>query len=302
MQWRYMLAMIGLCWNLQALASDAELDALLQRTQTLKPSEKIYQFSRFFMGKPYVNGALGEGVAGSFDRVPMIRFDAFDCMTYVSTLMALVHADDTTTAQNNIRHINYQDGTIDYLKRLHFTSTDWNTENIQKGRLRDVTTLFIEKGVPLYQTSSIMLNRSAWLEKRPLDTIRIPLLNKQGQQERLNVLHSLAKALKPKLSRVHYLPLSALLDEENHLTPAFKNRLKSGLVMEIVRPKWNLTKQIGTYLQISHMGFVLYHHDRWWFHHATPTQHRVADVPLEDYLAGLKPSPTIKGIALFKVL
>ena len=39
-----------------------------------------------FLGAPYMNSPLGEDVAPDSD--PLIRFDAFDCTTFVETVLA----------------------------------------------------------------------------------------------------------------------------------------------------------------------------------------------------------------------
>ena len=73
-----------------------------------------------FLGKPYINNPLGEGVAPDTD--PLIRFDAFDCVTFVET--ALAHSN--LTELNKIR---YKDGKPTFINRNHFIETDWLENN-----------------------------------------------------------------------------------------------------------------------------------------------------------------------------
>lgn len=78
-----------------------------------------------FVGAQYLNNPLGEGVAPDLD--PLIRFDAFDCATFVETALA----DGDIDKLNKIR---YKNGKIDFLNRNHFIETDWleNNANLVK--------------------------------------------------------------------------------------------------------------------------------------------------------------------------
>ena len=78
-----------------------------------------------YLGAKYVFDPLGEEKAPDFD--PLIRTDAFDCVTFVDT--ALTNGDI-----NKLNKIRYKDGKIDFLNRNHFIETDWlvNNKNIVK--------------------------------------------------------------------------------------------------------------------------------------------------------------------------
>src|SRR5579863_9448532 len=45
--------------------------------------------SRYFLNTRYLIGALGEGPEAQYDQSPLYRTDAFDCVTFVSTVIAL---------------------------------------------------------------------------------------------------------------------------------------------------------------------------------------------------------------------
>lgn len=73
-----------------------------------------------FLGAPYANSPLGEEIAPDTD--PLIRFDAFDCTTFVETVLA----------NGDIRKLNrirYQNGNVGFLNRNHFIETDWLHNN-----------------------------------------------------------------------------------------------------------------------------------------------------------------------------
>ena len=73
-----------------------------------------------YLNKPYLANPLGEERAPDMD--PLIRFDAFDCTTFVETVLA----DGNLNKLNQIRYAN---GQIGITTRNHFIETDWLTNN-----------------------------------------------------------------------------------------------------------------------------------------------------------------------------
>lgn len=73
-----------------------------------------------YLGVKYVLDPLGEGVAPDPD--PLIRTDAFDCTTFVETVLANGDVDKLTK-------IRYKDGNPEFLARNHFIETDWLVNN-----------------------------------------------------------------------------------------------------------------------------------------------------------------------------
>ncbi|MDE6250007.1 MAG: DUF1460 domain-containing protein [Alphaproteobacteria bacterium] len=94
-----------------------------------------------YLGAKYILDPLGEGVAPDTD--PLIRTDAFDCTTFVETVMANGDVDRLTK-------IRYRDGVPGFLNRNHFIETDWLPNNANwvenvsaqygKTKIRHVTT------------------------------------------------------------------------------------------------------------------------------------------------------------------
>ena len=73
-----------------------------------------------YLGTKYQFDPLGEEKAP--DNDPLIRTDAFDCMTFVETSIA--HGDI-----EKLTNIRYKDGIIDIKNRNHFTELDWLENN-----------------------------------------------------------------------------------------------------------------------------------------------------------------------------
>lgn len=73
-----------------------------------------------YVGAAYKLDPLGEGFG--YDPDPLIRFDAFDCTTFVETVLA----DGNARRLNKIR---YRDGVVAFENRNHFIETDWMENN-----------------------------------------------------------------------------------------------------------------------------------------------------------------------------
>lgn len=112
----------------------------------LHPGDLIIEIGRFFLGAPYQSGVLE--VAGREKLV--INLEAFDCMTFVETVLALVRCASAeklspVELRRNLQLIRYRQGTIDgYASRLHYF-IDWLDDNQQKRTLQDLTRLFSGK-------------------------------------------------------------------------------------------------------------------------------------------------------------
>ena len=73
-----------------------------------------------YLGAKYVADPLGEGYG--YDADPLIRKDAFDCVTFVETSLA-------NGKLKNLNKIRYKDGDVNFLSRNHFIESDWLENN-----------------------------------------------------------------------------------------------------------------------------------------------------------------------------
>ncbi len=73
-----------------------------------------------YLGAQYVLDPLGEGYG--YDADPLIRFDAFDCTTFVETVLAGSDVE-------RLKRIRYRGGDVSFENRNHFIETDWLTNN-----------------------------------------------------------------------------------------------------------------------------------------------------------------------------
>ena len=260
-------------------------------------SSRIDAISAQFLGQPYLLSALGEGKQGYYDNAPLYRVDAFDCETYVDTVLALTMAHDTLAFKRYIRQVRYQNGQVAFIRRNHFTSLDWNQNNQQQGFLKDITTTFHDQhGNPIAKIAKALINKPSWYQHLSPDIIRINTPSKAEKNKRLAVLKQKGSLLPSTIAKIPYIPLTALFDQVGAPNIQLFNQIPNGAIIEIVRPNWNLEQQIGTHLNVSHLGFAILKNGRLMFRNASSLKHQVSDVPLIDYLREAQKSPTIKGI------
>ncbi len=93
--------------------------------------------SAAMLDRPYVNDPLGEGVEPDTD--PLVRYDAFDCLTYVEEVLALSLAPDPRHAADVRLSLRYGDNPPEYRYRHHFMELQWIPSAVEKGWLRETT-------------------------------------------------------------------------------------------------------------------------------------------------------------------
>ncbi len=255
------------------------------------------------LGKPYLLGALGEGDEGRYDQYPLYRMDAFDCETYVDTVLAIAFANNVSTFKQCIRKIRYRNGQVSFIDRNHFASLDWNQNNQKQGFLKDITTTIKDKNnQPVAKIANALINKPAWYQHFTDKNIRLNNTNASEQTKRLDELKNKGRKLKALNASIPYLPLSALFDSSGRANEYLFKQIPNGAIIEIVRPNWDLRKQIGTCLNVSHLGFVFWKHGTLIFRQASSIHNHTVDVSLIDYLRDARKSPTIDGINVQVVL
>lgn len=284
----------------QELSADKTIQQLYH-SLSIKPksdiSQRVAAISAQFLEKPYLLGALGEGIQGDFDQAPLYRVDAFDCQTYVDTVLALALANNLTSFKNYIRQVRYKNGLVSFVHRNHFTCLDWNINNQRQGFLTDITANFHDKhGRPVAKTARALVDKPSWYAHFPPSRIRIKNASPTEQAKRLVSLKQKGSSLPRAVSTIAYIPLSTLFNAHGDANTFIFNQIPNAAIIEIVRPNWDLEQQIGTRLNVSHLGFAVWVNGVLMFRAATSTNHRVMDCPLIDYLRETQKSPTIRGI------
>lgn len=112
------------------------------RADTLPPGELTEALGRRFLGAPYVAGSLDPPGP---ERL-IINLRAFDCVTYVETVLALSRTvragggpGDFRAFAHELMRLRYRDGDRpSYPARLHYFS-EWIAANADRGTVEDLT-------------------------------------------------------------------------------------------------------------------------------------------------------------------
>jgi len=134
-----------------------KLTTFLDKNKSLAkcPDQLILAIGEFFLGSPYVAGALET----KGDERLLVNLREHDCVSFVENVVALVWQAKSLKKsfgvfRRTLRKIRYRQGQLrGYASRLHYFS-DWICDNQKKGFVRDVTAEI--GGSPLRKTMSFM--------------------------------------------------------------------------------------------------------------------------------------------------
>jgi hypothetical protein len=128
--------------------SRRRVQELLSKTRPDRPAgNRIEILSRHFLGHPYqIKPLIG---SSSTPEVFTVSFDAFDCVTYIETILALALSSNVEEFPEWLRKIRYEKGLISWKHRNHYM-TGWIRSNLQSGALRRM---------PLPSSATVMKDR-----------------------------------------------------------------------------------------------------------------------------------------------
>lgn len=250
-------------------------------------TQRLKAFAEFFLGTQY--GAWVDGSTIDSDDDFNYQVDKLDCVTFVEIVLALakiIPSDNYKTFssdfENMLAAIHYTGRKRQFICRNHFMCLDWIPNN--QFIVEDIT-------LSLYANAKIAeakIDKLSWLKKHNI-----------FKSQELILPVELEEAWVCKLAKVAYLETKTILDQYERLYTL----LPDATIFNIVRPNWDLKEQIGTNLNISHLGFVLKSEGKKLiFYHATSVDEKqVVKQELRDYLLRYQDSPTIKGFNVLRI-
>lgn len=147
--------------------------AEVARTHANDPlPRRIEAVSGAMLGKPYTADPLGEGERRDPD--PVVRYDTFDCLTYVEEVLALALSADPQGA-GPIRTALRYDGTVAYGERHHFMELQWIPRALEQGWLTDTTDRYGPVSVLEKQVTPAMWANWAGRKKFTLTDDELPV-------------------------------------------------------------------------------------------------------------------------------
>lgn len=234
-------------------AQIAELYAQLRGEGRL--AQRLITFSRVFRGSPYVISPLGEGPGAAPDPDPRLRLDAFDCTTYVETVLALALARDPEAAAAVLDRIRYRDGQVGFATRKHFPMAQWIPDNVRAGLLRDIT---VQVGGDQVVWARKRLGPEVWARRKRAPDSTLPELS----PEQIPVGEF----------KLPVIPIA--------VAPQLVDRIPSGAVISVVRADFRSIP-----VRVSHQGLVIHRRDGVMLRHAAHrTYDKVVDERLDRYL------------------
>lgn len=229
---------------------------------------QIAEAGLWLLDKPYVAHTL-ESPAG---EQLVVRFDGFDCWTFMETAYALAYCQQTDGSFDDYKHIlqavRYRDGVVDdYASRLHYT-VDWAYAGMRAGRLQDMTAAL--GGQLRHKTIAFMSEHAN----------RYPALSDPKQKQRIQVIEMNIN------KRDHYLLSTKRLRQA-------EGRIQSGDLVAIATDI--------PLLDVQHVGIALRRDDRIYLLHASSKGNRVmvSEKPLVDWLAQAKRA---EGVMIYRPL
>jgi len=114
-----------------------EVKQAVEDTAQAPLAARMETISRAMVGQPYVLDPLGEGEVPDAD--PMVRYDAFDCLTFVEEVVALSMGETSAETDQIRQTLRYGSRSPKYIHRHHLMALQWLPSAQRNGWLVDRT-------------------------------------------------------------------------------------------------------------------------------------------------------------------
>lgn len=150
-----------------------KLELLLSSLQDLNREDRFKTITNELLGKDYVSNSL---IGSSTKKEELyIDIDAFDCVTFIETVIALLRSENIEDFNKNLINIRYKDSKIDWPSRNHYFS-EWIDNN------KDIISIID------YPNKNIVEKDLSILENYPIVRKRIPYIAVEEFSENINLL------------------------------------------------------------------------------------------------------------------
>ncbi|WP_165942880.1 N-acetylmuramoyl-L-alanine amidase-like domain-containing protein [Marinomonas flavescens] len=284
----------------------ASFDRVIEANQahSISTAQKIERLSATLLGAPYVDGNLGEGINGKYDKDPLWRFNEFDCTTYVETVLAGAMSQSANDFVPNLLKIRYDHGQVSFVTRNHFPSVDWIPNN--HWMLKDITQ---QIGGTQTALANTIIDKKAWYQRMALNRIQNITATPESKKTLLIALKKEGRSLKPESVSTPYIPLSAIFLQDqvarssvlqqrltySTINQALLNRIPTGSVISMVRPNYNVKRWIGTNMNITHQAIAIRKHGRLYIRNASLIMGKVVDQEFVHYFSRYLEGSSLKG-------
>jgi hypothetical protein len=293
----FVFALFLSVWALPAGAVSVEQVIAVGQAERNLPAA-LNAISTALIGTPYLLGNAGEGNRDVFDQDPLWRLDAFDCTTFVETVIAASLARDRAGFEHELFAVRYLDGDVKFTSRNHFPEVDWIPNNERSGVIRDLTAALFPS---LVRTTAITIDKPHWYSSMTANSIE-PRTRPLAEREALAArLRAYAPKTHSENAVIAYLPMEQFFVKGAHgerlPNKAVLSRIPPATIFNVVREGW---APGGLPQTISHQGFVVQKADGTYMRHASEGRGVVED-RLDLYFAKFLGSATIRGINLLGI-
>jgi hypothetical protein len=261
---------LAAAWLLASATGTERLPTLLAAAAEVPPGgPRAAAATAPLLGVRYQLGPLGEGRGPDPD--PRFRLDAFDCVTFIETAMALGAGRTEGEVRQALDDIRYGE-VVELADRDHEVLSQWIPRNLQKGWIRPISRELAGASA-VEAVTSYDAERWAGLARRGRGLAGVP-------EARLPVGRFTTELI----------PVSGLA--------AVEPRLPDGAVVWVVREE-----RRDQVTRITHGGLVVVKAGRRWVRHASsvPSVQRVVEEPLARFVENqrLASSRPLVGLAVF---
>jgi hypothetical protein len=136
----YLIFVVAKADELTSLKRALELQYVWDTELEHDIGARMRQLSSPLIGADYLLNATGEGKEPDTD--PIVRYDAFDCLTFVEEVYSMSAAEHVAEIDTYRHLLRYGKSAIDYENRHHFMTSQWIPSVLEKGFFSDVTAEF----------------------------------------------------------------------------------------------------------------------------------------------------------------
>lgn len=250
---------------------------------------RIESASRLFLDVPYMHDPVGEGPGADFDPRPVIRFDRFDCQTFIETVLALAYARRHDEVDDHVRAFRYS-GPCSFAHRNQFITSQWLPNVIARGLLIDDTRRVAGDMATEVETSRPVLRA------RLVDHARTVLSTEHQAAARAAIESALPRRV---TLRRTWLPVAAFVREDRpfvggkrvrglHLNTRLLARIQPGSVLVTRSPRW------------VHLAIAVQSRGRWWIRQANASRGSVQQYDMVSLLMTMWRFELCTGIAVLR--
>ncbi|MGM9713569.1 MAG: N-acetylmuramoyl-L-alanine amidase-like domain-containing protein [Prevotella sp.] len=256
---------------------------MLSDAMKQNPHDRVIHFARRFLGQPYVAKTLERNKT---ERL-VVNCRELDCTTFLETVLSMElcmrqKAPTFKAFTRNLTSIRYFNDDIKYATRKHYFSS-WIADNSEKGIIEEINLNHVSggktKGHIAYKTLSINY-MSANKDKYPM------IAQEKGSIADIRKIERQLTGMKTA-----YIPKADLKNTPSN-NEYLKECIHDGDIIAIV------TSIPG--LDVSHVGFAVWHNDTLHLINASQVHKKVVEEPmtLYDYM---QRHPKQKGIRIIRI-